>query len=679
MSVNQSQFGRLQCDVRAALSYLSRAYRAAFALIALTLHIFSLATQATAQTNPTNQSSLGTNLGGVSYYTSEQPFLNILKTGGGWAGNTTDGTRFNEIQGAFNLDANGYPTTMTGAGPAAGRTFTEIDTLVFRGLGVSSAAGSQGAPFYPAGNYVFLYSGTGAFDFEFDCTNSNIVSSAAGRIVIDIPTPSAGGCRIATTNMGSGSNYPHNMAFVYSPDSTGPNIGTNEALYNNGGVFNPTFISRISHFGTLRFMDWMQTNSTVQTNWSGRPTPTQAFWGIQSSPGNVDPMPQGVPVEVMVALANQIDADAWFNMPPLSTDDYVTQFATLVHNGDTDSGGRVWSGLNSNLMVYVEYGNEIWNNGALATFNTNANGTQGGLVSLGWNAFPSAQNDWNAGFIFGILRAVQNGATWKSVWGKDASRVVRVLAGQISYQARNEFLLSFTAGMYGGNSSSFSGTAAANVDAFAVAPYFGSGYPIPDTFTPDQLFQEMMSGGLVSGGYPGGMIAQVLSWVAQNYADAQNPQYGNGLPLVAYEGGQSLIDSSGSDTVLENLYSTANLDPRMGTAYAALLNGWESAGGTLFNSFNDIGTYSKWGYWGALQNVLQTSSPKYDALMSFIANGKPSSPQSAPQGQSAQSAPQGQFPQWAPQGQRGWYMGSQFLSGEAASSGPRRESFGPKN
>lgn len=95
-------------------------------------------------------------------------------------------------------------------------------------------------------------------------------------------------------------------------------------------------------------------------------------------------------------------------------------------------------------------------------------------------------------------------------------------------------MLSFTAGMYGGNSSSFPGTAAANVDAFAVAPYFG--YPVPDTFTLDQLFQEMMSGGLVSGGYPGGMIAHVLNWVAQNYSDLQNPQYGNGLPLIAYEG-----------------------------------------------------------------------------------------------------------------------------------------------
>ena len=41
----------------------------------------------------------------------------------------------------------------------------------------------------------------------------------------------------------------------------------------------------------------------------------------------------------MVALCNKINADGWFNMPTLATDDYVTQFATLVHSGGTDSSG----------------------------------------------------------------------------------------------------------------------------------------------------------------------------------------------------------------------------------------------------------------------------------------------------------------------------------------------------
>ena len=85
---------------------------------------------------------------------------------------------------------------------------------------------------------------------------------------------------------------------------------------------------------------------------------------------------------------------------------------------------------------------------------------------------------------------------------------------------------------------------------------------------------------------------------------------------MAYEGGQSLV--SISDTTLQALYAAANRDPRMGTAYTTFLSGWKNLGGGMFNNFTDIQQYSQWGYWGALENVLQTSSPKYNALTGFI-------------------------------------------------------------
>src|SRR5205807_9245167 len=126
------------------------------------------------------------------------------------------------------------------------------------------------------------------------------------------------------------------------------------------------------------------------------------------------------PAEVMFALCNKISADRWFNMPTLADNDYVTQFATLAH-----------SMLNPNSKVYVEYGNEIWNNGALATFNN--------LAALGQTYFPSAGNTFAYAFDYAIMRAVQMGNIWKSVWGADASRVVRVLAGQNGYTACNQY------------------------------------------------------------------------------------------------------------------------------------------------------------------------------------------------------------------------------------------------
>ena len=227
--------------------------------------------------------------------------------------------------------------------------------------------------------------------------------------------------------------------------------------------------------------------------------------------------------------------------------------------------------------------------------------------------FQAAGNDFNAAFTYSILRTVQNGATWKNVWGADAGRVVRVAAGQNGYTARNQYILGFTAGSYGGDPSKFSGTAAQNVDVLATAPYFG--YPVPNTFTLDQLFAEINSGGVAPNGYPGGMIKQALDYAASDYSVAKAA----GLPLVAYEGGQTLVDYSHSDLVLQNLYATANRDPRMGTAYTNFFNGWKSLGGTLFVNFTLSGIYSQWGYWSLLENILQTSTAKYDAVVNFVA------------------------------------------------------------
>ena len=156
------------------------------------------------------------------------------------------------------------------------------------------------------------------------------------------------------------------------------------------------------------------------------------------------------PGEVQFALCNEIGADGWFNMPILATDDYVAQFATLAH-----------SMLNNNLKAYVEYGNEIWNNGAIAS------PLWSSLVALGHSAFPAlAGNDFGAAFDYAILRAVQNGTTWQSVWGADAGRVVRVAAGQNGYTGRNQYILNFVASQDGGNGSLFAGTAETHFDVW---------------------------------------------------------------------------------------------------------------------------------------------------------------------------------------------------------------------
>jgi hypothetical protein len=61
---------------------------------------------------------------------------------------------------------------------------------------------------------------------------------------------------------------------------------------------------------------------------------------------------KGVPVERMVELANTLGADPWFCVPHQASDDYVRQFASLLH-----------ARLDPGLRPHIEYSNEVWNRG----------------------------------------------------------------------------------------------------------------------------------------------------------------------------------------------------------------------------------------------------------------------------------------------------------------------------
>jgi hypothetical protein len=522
---------------------------AAFAAI-LCLSWLPAGSQSNNQTSP-----LGMNLAGVNYWTSEQPFLNIFKTGNGWI---TDNRGDTSEESLLQLDSNGWVTSFSGV-----HSYTNVQQLFLRDLP---------APYYPAGQYIVLYDGQGTIKYSFDAVK-NTKLSTLGRDVLDIATPSSAGILIyiTATDPNNTGNYIRNIRLVYAP---------NESFLAGGEIFNPAFLSEVSPFRTFRFMDWMKTNNSTQSSWGSRLLPSHGYYGVGG----------GVPVEVMVALANQQSADAWFNMPHMGTDDYITQFATLVHQQ-----------LGSSQKVYVEYSNETWN----YMF-----GQTAWIQNKGLQTWPSTDY-FTANRNFYGMRAAQICDIWKSVWGADAGRVVCVMGAQAA--ATYTATASLTCSLW-----SSAPCASHGINAVAIAPYFG-GYNVPDSWTtqPDggrtSLFTEITQGGLAPGGYPGGMIKQAIDWVA-SYQTVANSY---GIDLIAYEGGQHLLNSS--DAALTTLYIAANRDWRMGTAYSTYLQGWKNMGGHLFIHFSNVASYSKWGSFGALENIMHTSSPKYSALTDFIA------------------------------------------------------------
>ena len=116
-------------------------------------------------------------------------------------------------------------------------------------------------------------------------------------------------------------------------------------------------------------------------------------------------------------------------------------------------------------------------------------------------------------------------------------------------------------------------------------------------------------------------MAQSFGWIEANktVADAF------GVVLLSYEGGQHLVGvgSASQNTTLTSLFTQANREELMGAVYAAYLQGWESRGGGLFMHFTDIGRYSRYGSWGALELIGQTASAKYNALWTYSLGTQP--------------------------------------------------------
>ncbi|MGF1536828.1 MAG: hypothetical protein ACFB4J_10150 [Elainellaceae cyanobacterium] len=112
----------------------------------------------------------------------------------------------------------------------------------------------------------------------------------------------------------------------------------------------------------------------------------------------------------------------------------------------------------------------------------------------------------------------------------------------------------------------------------------------------------------------GGGLQQTFDWV-EDYVELTEAE---GLVLVAYEGGQHLAplhNGMQDNQALVDLFITANRDPRISEVYKRYFDHWYSEADGLFVHFADISKPGRWGSWGALENVYQESSPKYDALV----------------------------------------------------------------
>lgn len=541
---------------------------------------------------PVAKSGLGTNLEAVEDFAAAYPFTDFFKQSRPWI--TASQTVFDtDDANLLDLDADGWVRTLP-ACTADPQQFCRARTVI-------NSAEAE----YPSGTYLVLHEGTGTITYSGGAQKNNALSTP-GRDVLTVDGNSIWILTLEAT--AAPPNHVRNIR-VYPP-------GFDPAVAAVP-TFHPDFVAQLSPYRTLRFMDWMRTNGggfggapNNQQVFTDRPLPAHAHWTREG----------GVPLEVMVELANLVDAEPWFTIPHKAGDAYVTQFAQLVL-AQLDAGRR----------VYVEHSNEVWNSfpqgfdvedAALVTF-------PGGADS----PFTKRMNQHG-------LQTARICALFRAAFGAQAGRIECTLGAQ----AANSFTateagdcpLAVGAGLR--NSACL-----AAGDSVAIAPYFGNYLDVPanedelQAWTLDDLFAEIETGGQLDDGLadsatpctdmfppiqtlpcPIGALEEVEFWMDAQFAAANS----RNLAMIAYEGGQHLVGVFGveNNVAVTNLFTTGNRDARMGAAYLRYLDSWKANGGELFVHFNLSFNYGRFGSWGVLETLTPAvPTAKQQAIATFNA------------------------------------------------------------
>ena len=498
-----------------------------------------------------NGSPLGININGLRDWSTSYPLVDIFKSSRPFR---------SEKGGGVQLDDQGWVSSLAPGVDAVSPVLFDVDNQM-----------------QIKGDYVAVYEGQGKLDFS--CAKVLSHDKSARRVVFRVG--GGGTCGLYLKITQTDKNDPIRNIHILLPGGVcQKNLrqvvkGASEcekdqylsfADHFDTLVFNPDYLNYLDDFGVLRFMDAANTNGSEVKTWDQRPKTDDASWA------------KGWPIETMVALANAVQADAWFTMPHQADDDYIRHFAKYVQQH-----------LDTGLKVYIEYSNEVWN----GIFPQNRYAMeQGRQLALDKNAYA-------AGWKFYSRRSLEVFKIWREVF-HDSSRLVRVMATQAENLGMTETLLKFE-------------DAYKQTDVIAIAGYFGGEAGSKDAaktvkMSKDQLIAEIKAHQLPK-------LAEIFK-KNKRIAD----QYGVGL--VAYEGGQHLVGVNQwvDDPSLEALFHAVNRDPRMAELYEQMYAAWKQAGGGVFLNYSGPGKYSKWGSWGMKEYLLQSmdKAPKYKASLKFI-------------------------------------------------------------
>lgn len=487
---------------------------------------------------------IGTNLSGFADWGVERPMKNLFKhvRSEPIAFTTTCFCWSLPVLDQMAFDTNGYPTHIPQTTSAGANTVVRYVISSESETGTNLQLGTQ---------YVLLYNGVGLVQVGGGVA---INSSAAGRIQFSVTANNNLFIEILASTMG---NNVRNIRLLRLTD---------EFADLNANPFYQGFVDKVAPFKMLRFMDWGATNNNPAVAWSNRTQTSYFTYGT----------PTGVPYEVMIQLANQLNKDVWICVPHQANDNYIAQMATLFRDN-----------LNPNLNVYLEYSNEVWN----------------------WIFEQAHYNDDNRPTNLNYGRAYSEKAKhvfqiWHSVYGAQKSRVKRVLGIQTTYNYLNEQILSQL------DQSDW--------DYGSPTHYFGlehsnTGSPI-----------------LNAGSTPQNIITNARNTWYDN-KNAIKSDYNQiklfGKLIATYEGGQHFVGNVfGIPYNYQQAMWDAQYTPEIYGMYNEVLDTIRAWGCKLAGNFSFASPQeSVYGSWGVLNDIdvqapYMVTAPKYQALLDNMPN-----------------------------------------------------------
>ncbi len=486
---------------------------------------------------------VGTNMSLFADWAVERPMKNLFKHIRPEAIPYTDDCFcwYLPVSDEMSFDAQGYPLQIP--------QITSVGSTKIRY--VLSSQSEDGTNLHINQDYVILYDGTGTVEVA---GGANVISNINGRLVFSLLTNDANYSLNITSS--SAADHIRNIRLLRIEDEFADL--ENDPFYDG-------FIAKIQPFEYLRFMDWQQTNQSALTTWDERTSVDYFTYGTAN----------GVPYEIIIQLANQLQKDLWICIPHGANDNYINSMAQMFYNN-----------LDPSLNVYLEYSNEVWN----------------WIFPQSHYNVETAPSNLNYGRAY-AEKSRNCFRIWKTVFGADGGRILRVLG----LQATNTYL----------NEEILAQLPQAEWDYAAPTHYFGlnhdSGNPILNaTSTPQDLVANARNFWLENN-----------ALLFQDYNDTK--LYGK--QIVTYEGGQHFVGNVfGVTYPYQQAMYDSQYTPEIYNLYREVMDSIRSWGCIAATNFNLASPQeSVYGSWGVLNDIdiqppYYNTAPKYQAMLDFIAN-----------------------------------------------------------